>query len=149
MTKTEPAGTTSLSDAVAAGPNGRLVAVVVTYQRLDQLRVTLQALLDQPTRDLSAVLVVDNASQDGTAEWLAGQSDARLITLTLPENRGGAGGFEAGMRHAVEHLSPDWIVVMDDDARPEPGAFAAFQALDLTGFDGFAAAVRHPDGTLC
>ncbi|MBN8292998.1 glycosyltransferase [Rhodobacter sp. NTK016B] len=153
VTISDPAGSTapdSLSaEQVAAGPNGRLVAVVVTFRRLDQLKITLGALLAQPARDLSAVLIVDNASNDGTAEWLAAQGDPRLVTLALPENRGGAGGFEAGMRHAVEHLAPDWIVVMDDDARPEPGAFAAFQALDLGGFDGFAAAVRHPDGTLC
>lgn len=130
-------------------PNGRVVAVVVTYRRLDQLKVTVAALLDQAPRDLAAVLVVDNASGDGTPDWLAGVGDPRLSVLALPVNGGGAGGFEAGMRHAMAHLSPDWIVVMDDDARPARGALAAFQALDLSGYDGFAAAVRHPDGTLC
>ena len=129
--------------------NGRVVAVVVTHRRLAQLRVTLPALLASQPRDLSAVLVVDNASDDGTPEWLAAQSDPRLSVLRLDENRGGAGGFEAGMRAAIRDLSPDWIVVMDDDARPEPGAMAAFQALDLRGYDGFAAAVRHPNGALC
>lgn len=129
--------------------NGRLVAVVVTYRRLGQLQVTLRALLAAPPRDLAAVLVVDNASDDGTAEWLAQQDDPRLSVLSLTRNCGGAGGFEAGMRRAMEALSPDWLVLMDDDARPAPGALAAFGALDLTGYDGLAAAVRHPDGTLC
>lgn len=129
--------------------NGRLVAVVVTHRRLAQLRVTLAALLAAPARDLAGVVVVDNASGDGTGAWLAAQTDPRLTVLTLPKNRGGAGGFEAGMRQAMASMAPDWIVVMDDDARPEPGALAAFQALDLAGYDGFAAAVRHPDGTLC
>ncbi len=131
------------------GENGRLVAVVVTHRRLAQLQVTLAALLVAPARDLAGVVVVDNASGDGTAAWLATQQDPRLTVLTLPENCGGAGGFEAGMRQAMASMAPDWIVVMDDDARPEPGALAAFQALDLSGYDGFAAAVRHPDGTLC
>ncbi|MCB1406033.1 MAG: glycosyltransferase [Rhodobacteraceae bacterium] len=127
----------------------RLVAVVVTHRRLAQLQATLHALLAYPERDLAAVLVVDNASDDGTPEWLSTLSDPRLIVLRNDANLGGAGGFEQGMRHAMEALSPDWIVVMDDDARPEPGALAAFQALDLAGYDGFAAAVRNPDGTVC
>jgi GT2 family glycosyltransferase len=137
-----------MHNSTGAG-NGRVVAVVVTHQRLAQLRVTLPALLASDPQALAAVLVVDNASDDGTPEWLAAQSDPRLSVLRLDENRGGAGGFDAGMRRAMRDLSPDWIVVMDDDARPEPGAMAAFQALDLSGYDGFAAAVRHPNGALC
>ena len=131
------------------GGNGRLVAVVVTHQRLEQLRVTVPALLASGPGDLAAVVVVDNASDDGTPDWLATQTDPRLHVLRLDRNTGGAGGFEAGMRHAMAHHGPDWLVVMDDDARPDPGALAAFQALDLDGWDGIAAAVRHPDGTLC
>lgn len=139
----------SETGAVEPGRKARLVAVVVTCNRLAQLQVTLPALLSAPPEDLAAVLVVDNASDDGTAAWLTAQSDPRLNVLSSGTNLGGAGGFEAGLRHAVAHLHPDWLVVMDDDARPEPGALAAFHALDLTGHDGLAAAVFHPDGTIC
>lgn len=131
------------------GRKARLVAVVVTCNRLAQLQVTLPALLAAPAEDLAAVLVVDNASDDGTAAWLGAQTDPRLNILSSATNLGGAGGFETGLRHAVAHLHPDWLVVMDDDARPEPGALAAFHALDLSGIDGLAAAVFHPDGTIC
>lgn len=130
------------------GENGRLVAVVVTHRRLADLRQTLAALLASPAGDLAAVLVVDNASDDGTGDWLASLPDPRLHVLTLTENRGGAGGFETGMRWAMERLAPDWLVVMDDDSRPEPGALSVFQRLDLDGYDGLAAAVRCPDGSL-
>ena len=51
--------------------NGRVVAVVVTHQRLAQLQTTLSALLAQPAQALAAVLVVDNASDDGTPESAA------------------------------------------------------------------------------
>jgi GT2 family glycosyltransferase len=128
---------------------GRLVAVVVTHDRLAQLQVTLGRLLACPDRDLAGVLVVDNASRDGTAAWLGHQDDPRLTVLRLEENRGGAGGFEAGMRLAVARLDPDWIVVMDDDARPEPQALAAFAAMDRRGWDALAAAVRYPGGGIC
>jgi len=43
----------------------------------------------------------------------------------------------------------DWIVVMDDDARPEPGAFTVFRGADLGPWEAVAAAVRYPDGRIC
>lgn len=130
-------------------PPQSLVAVVVTYNRLDKLKATLARLLEAPPAELAAVVVVDNASGDGTGAWLAAQEDARLVALASESNIGGAGGFEAGMRHAVAELDPDWIVVMDDDARPEPGALAAFHALDKRGWDALAAAVYFPGGEIC
>lgn len=127
----------------------RLVAVVVTHNRLAKLRVTLARLLEASAEDLAAVLVVDNASSDGTVAFLAEQRDPRLKVVSSDKNLGGAGGFETGMRRAVALFDPDWIVVMDDDARPDPGALAAFQARDRSANDAWAAAVRHPDGRIC
>jgi len=121
-----------------------LVAVVVTHNRLAQLRVTLGRLLDSPAGVLAGVVVVDNLSGDGTGDWLAGQGDPRLVVLRPDRNLGGAGGFEAGMRLAVDRFDPDWLVVMDDDARPHPGTLAAFAAMDRTGWDALAAAVHYP-----
>lgn len=129
--------------------NGRLVAVIVTHNRLALLQDGLRALLAAPPAHLAAVLVVDNAATDGTGAWLAAQTDLRLHVLTLPDNRGGAGGFEAGMRHAMAHLAPDWLLLTDDDARPEPGALAVFHATNLAGWDAVAAAVRLPNGRPC
>lgn len=128
---------------------GRLVAIIVTHDRLALLRRGVEALLSHPGRRLAALVVVDNASGDGTAAWLAGVSDPRLRVLRLPVNLGGAGGFEAGMRLAMQELAPDWLLLLDDDARPEPEALAWFHALDLRGWDAVAAAVLGPDGTPC
>ncbi|KAA9006792.1 glycosyltransferase [Histidinibacterium aquaticum] len=133
---------------------GRVAAVVVTYNRLDKLKVTVDRLLESPAEHLSHLIVVDNASTDGTADWLSGLADPRVEILTLPENLGGAGGFEAGMRHATETYDPEWIVVMDDDARPEPGTLTRFHARDRTGYDAWAAAVwypaeTYPEGRFC
>lgn len=131
------------------GGNGRLVAVVVTFNRLAQLQITLARLLASAPGELFAVLVIDNASTDGTGDWLRGQTDGRLHAILSGNNLGGAGGFNLGMRRAVEMFDPDWLVVMDDDARPEPDAFARFHAADLTGWDAVAAAVYFPDGAIC
>lgn len=128
---------------------GRLVAVVVTYNRLEQLKVTLARLMAVPQRDLAAVVVVDNASTDGTGAWLQTQSHPRLDLRLLSRNMGGAGGFEAGMKAAMADHAPDWLVVMDDDARPQAAALAAFHAAEMTGLDAAAAAVYFPDGRIC
>lgn len=53
------------------------------------------------------------------------------------------------MRHAVARHDPDWLVVMDDDGRPHPGALAAFHGTDLTGWEAVAAAVYTPAGAIC
>ncbi|SCZ71973.1 Glycosyltransferase, GT2 family [Epibacterium ulvae] len=127
----------------------RLVAVVVTYNRLDKLKVTLARLLDSPAEELAQVVVVNNASTDGTADWLETQDNPRLDIRTSATNSGGAGGFESGMRHAMETHRPDWLVVMDDDGRPEPGALAAFHALPEGKWDAVAAAVYFPSGEIC
>ena len=128
---------------------GRLVAVVVTYNRLGQLQETVARMLQSDPAHLQAVVVVDNASDDDTADWLAGQDDPRLDVLRRETNGGGAAGFEAGLRHACDRYDPDWMVVMDDDGRPAPGALADFHALDLTGWEGVAAAVYYPSGEIC
>ena len=127
----------------------RLVAVVVTHNRLDKLQPTLDRLLDADPTHLEKVVVVDNASTDGTTDWLATQTHPRLDIVTSTQNLGGAGGFETGMRHAMERYNPDWLVVMDDDARPEPGALAEFHALPSGQWDAIAAAVYFPDGRIC
>lgn len=132
----------------------RLVAVVVTYNRLAQLQRTLPRLLAARAEGLERIIVVDNASTDGTAEWLARQCDDSgaegvLVVHRCAVNGGGAGGFEAGMRLASAQFDPDWIVVMDDDARPEPGALAAFLEADRSTAMAWAAAVYHPDGRIC
>lgn len=130
--------------------NGRrLVAVVVTYNRLHQLQVTLERLLMAPEAELQAVVVVDNASDDGTGDWLGAQTDPRLHIHRHAENGGGAAGFDTGMRLAVERFDPDWILVMDDDARPQPGALQAFHALPDDKWDAIAAAVYFPNGEIC
>lgn len=128
---------------------GSLAAVVVTYNRCDKLSVTLSRLFETPPDILSHVVVVDNASSDETPAWLAAQTEPRLHVVTLPVNSGGAGGFDAGMRYAQERLTPDWLVVMDDDAYPSVGTLERFHAVPRDACDGWLAAVRYPQGEIC
>ena len=122
-----------------------LTAVIVTHNRCQKLQHTLAATLAQP---FSAIIVVDNASTDGTRAWLAGQHDPRLHLILSEQNSGGAGGFAQGMIAALNY-DPDWLVCYDDDAYPAPDALQQFTALDLGNTDSVAAAVYYPDGRLC
>ena len=103
-----------------------MVAVVVTYERLALLREALAAVLDQ-TRRPDAVVVVDNASTDGTAASVATEFPS-VDLLRLQVNTGGAGGFAAGLERALDAHAADLVWLMDDDTVPTPGALAA--ALD-------------------
>ncbi len=93
----------------------RIVAVVVTFNRLPLLQRLVARLQD--VAGLAEVLVVDNASTDGTGEWLTA---ADVDHRTLDRNRGGAGGFHEGLKCAVEEHGADLVWLMDDDGLPEP-----------------------------
>lgn len=134
------------SPAAQGGDRLLVAALVVTHNRLEKLRVTLGRLLAE---DLDHVLVFDNASTDGTGEYLDSVEDTRLIVVKSRDNLGGAGGFARGMRQMVESHDPDWIVVMDDDGRPFPGSIARFRALQPGPWDAAAAAVLTPSGQIC
>ena len=100
----------------------RVTAVVVTYNRRDLLTEALSAVLAQ-TRAPDAVLVIDNASTDGTAEMVAERFPAVRLA-TAERNSGGAGGFAYGLALALAGAA-DLVWLMDDDTVPEPGALAA------------------------
>ncbi|MFI0350639.1 glycosyltransferase [Actinomadura sp. 9N407] len=100
----------------------RVLAVVVTYDRRELLTEALAAIRSQ-TRAPDAVIVVDNASTDGTADLVRDRfGDVEL--LAMARNTGGAGGFAAGTGLALER-GADLIWLMDDDTVPKPDALAA------------------------
>ena len=106
----------------AAGDQPRVIAVIPTYNRRDLLLEALAALSAQ-RREPADVIVVDNASDDGTAAAVRASFPAAHLA-ELDANYGGAGGFAYGMALALAR-GADLIWVMDDDTVPAPGALAA------------------------
>ena len=127
-------------------------AVVLTRNRKELLLEGVRALLAQ-THPVDLVLVLDNASTDGTEEHLrtAGVlDDPRVRFERREENTGGAGGFDAGLRLAAE-TGHEWIWLMDDDAEPRPDALERLLSSPPAqdpATAGVCTSVVNPDGTL-
>lgn len=94
--------------------NGEIWAIIVTFNRLELLKRCVEAVRGQLHRP-EKILVVNNASTDGTREWLDGQNDLEVIHQ---DNLGGAGGFHNGMKYAYDR-GADFFWLMDDDGRPK------------------------------
>ena len=128
----------------------RVAAVVVTYNRLPLLQKCIESLHAQTAS--CDILVVNNASTDGTGPWLAAQEAAGvLMARDTGENLGGAGGFNKGIRWAVE-AGYDYLWVMDDDCLPEPDALEKLLEADrlLDGNYGWLSSVAlWKDGSEC
>ena len=108
-----------------------VASVVVTYNRRDLLTEALLAIGAQ-TRPPDAVIVVDNASSDGTARLLRERFPS-VDLVVLPRNTGGRRRVRGGHR-ACPGTGATALWLMDDDTVPSPGALAAL----LSAFG------RHP-----
>lgn len=87
-----------------------LVSVVIpTYNRRRCLQRAIESVLQQDCGPVE-ILVVDDASHDGTAEWVA-KTYPRLALIRQPVNRGVAAARNAGM--AVS--GGRYIAFLDDD----------------------------------
>lgn len=107
----------------------KIGVVLVTYNRLDKLKIALESYNKQSIKP-QYVLVVNNNSTDNTAEyleeWKKEQKEYERIVLNLDKNTGGSGGFYQGLKESLK-LDADWVWVADDDAYPKENAFEIAQ----------------------
>lgn len=123
-------------------------AVVVTYNRIELLKQCIAHLQNQTVP--VDIIVIDNASTDGTADLFAVPDD-NLFYFNTGSNLGGAGGFNYGMRKAVE-MGYKFVWVMDDDTMPNDDAHEKLIEADkeLNGEYGWLSSlVLWTDGTPC
>ncbi len=129
----------------------RILAIIVSYNRKELLKEAIEHLLKQQADNLD-ILVVDNASTDGTKEYIQGYiDDNKIIYENTGSNIGGAGGFSTGIRIGVEK-GYDYLWVMDDDTMVQPNALSELlEAKELlNGNFGFLCSdVRWIDGSPC
>ncbi|MFL5768357.1 MAG: glycosyltransferase [Actinomycetota bacterium] len=90
-----------------------VAAVVVTYRRPASLLRAVDAIRRQTAKP-DLVIVVDNA--DDAAAALADRDGIRIVSTG--ENLGPAGGYDRGLRIAVD-AGADRVWTVDDDVEPE------------------------------
>ena len=104
------------ASASEASDSRRIVAVVVTHRRLEQLSASLDVVCGQ-TRPIDHLIVVDNADEQAVRELVEAQP-VEATYIGSKHNLGGAGGFALGMLHALA-TGADLVWCADDDGRPE------------------------------
>ncbi|WP_428024375.1 glycosyltransferase [Arcobacter sp.] len=117
----------------------KICTVVVTYNRYELLKECLDSLLNQTFKN--DILLVDNASTDGTGERIVEDGyleNKLLIYKRLEKNFGGAGGFYFGVKYVLDN-GYDYVWLMDDDAEPELDALEILVSnLDDTKYSAYA-----------
>lgn len=74
----------------------KVAIVILSYNLLDMTRECVESIRQTTAEDMREIIVVDNASEDGSVEWLKQQPDIRL--LCNQENR----GFPRGCNQGIE-----------------------------------------------
>jgi glycosyltransferase involved in cell wall biosynthesis len=98
------------------GAAPRFGSFILTFNRPEKLRETIEVLLHQ-TVPPELLVVVDNAATEETASIVRDIGDDRLEYHQTPENLGSAGGVAFGMRLLFDR-GCEWIHSVDDDDPP-------------------------------
>jgi len=89
-----------------------LVTIAIpTYNRKDYLRLAVESALAQTHKEIE-ILISDNASTDGTASYLRGLHDPRIVIIEQPTNLGMVGNFNACLTNARGEF---FLMLSDDD----------------------------------
>lgn len=119
---------------------GRVDVVVVTYNSRDEIRDCVSPLAADPTLN---VIVVDNASGDGTPEVI---QDLELTVIRNPGNRGFGSACNTGWAAG----SAPFVLFLNPDARVDPASI--HELADSLANDERAGIVgpqiRNADGTI-
>jgi GT2 family glycosyltransferase len=116
----------------------RLFGVVLNWNGGDDTLAALESLEGLET------ICVDNGSTDGSDAAVEERFPA-VELLRLGENRGFAGGNNAGIRRALER-GADWVLLLNNDAVAQPGLAEALARAARPGVGLLACKIVYPDG---
>lgn len=116
----------------------KIAVIVVTFNRKELLAENIDALLKQSYKDFD-IFIIDNASTDGTREYINKYIENNDINyFNTGENVGGAGGFNFGIKKIINY-GYKYIWMMDDDTIPYHDSLESLMNADkiLNGEYGF------------
>jgi glycosyltransferase involved in cell wall biosynthesis len=91
--------------------------VIPVYNEVKTVEILVSRVLNAP--DLHEVIVVDDASTDGTREALARISDPRVRVIRHPVNRGKG----AALRSGFQEIRGEVVIIQDADLEYDPGEY--------------------------
>ena len=111
-----------------------IAIAVLTHDRLHLLRQCVENVLARTSELTTEIVVWDNGSSDGTAEYLDGLGDPRLRVVHHPENIG-----QNAYADAFSLTRAPYLLELDDDMIDAPDEWdrtllEAFEALPQVGF---------------
>lgn len=125
---------------VASIENSPAPSAEIVVPVFNQLSYTRQCLdsLRQNTNKRTRIIVIDNGSTDGTAEFL--RSRPQISVLSNPQNLGCAAAWNQGVRAG----RAEWVVILNNDVLLTPGWLdGMLAAAKKNGLDIVSPAVRE------
>lgn len=116
--------------------------IVLTFNKLDYTKNCFEQ-LNNVTADYELV-VVDNASTDGTIEYLEGIDWADVRVVRNAKNR----GYAAGCNQGVAVAKHDFICLLNNDAYPFAGWLDAMVAAWADDVGAVGSKLVYPDGKI-
>jgi N-acetylglucosaminyl-diphospho-decaprenol L-rhamnosyltransferase len=129
--------------AMADSGDPILDVCIVSWRSRDLLRRCLRAVVGQP--EVAEIVVVDNASGDGTVEMVRGEfPTVRLIANESNE------GFAAGSNQAIRATGSPFVLLLNPDTEVQAGALRAMLNVfaEEERIGAVAAQLILPDGAV-
>lgn len=122
-----------------------LSVIIVSYNTRDLTLRCLETLFDNTNDTRLQVIVLDNASNDGSAEAVS-RAFPDVQVIASDENH----GFAKGNNLAAKHAQADWLLLLNPDTETHPGAIDALLAFSRSHPEAGITGGRtvFPDGRL-
>ena len=98
----------------------RVGIVICNYNKADMVCECIQTVLESKYTDYR-IYVVDNASSDDSVKRVRTRYDGQITLLVNEKNLGGSGGFNTGIRRALE-TGHEYVWCLDNDVLVDEGA---------------------------
>jgi len=117
--------------------NKGVSVVIPVLNQLNYTKICLDSIRNEDLQGVE-IIVVDNGSSDGTAEYL-GKQDG-FLTITNGENRGVAAAWNQG----ADKAQGEWIIFLNNDVIVSPGWLKGLlDAACAYGFDVVSPGIRE------
>ncbi len=136
-------------EAIAAQTEPELVVSIINFRTGDMTINCIRSVLDDLGGIDAKVIVVDNLSNDGSADqiadWIETQQLGASVTLVRSATNS---GFAGGHNQAINAVRAKYYLILNSDAEIRPGFFAALlQSARAAPENGlFAPHIEYSDG---